>query len=204
MTASIGPQGSTRPVQAAPPRQAAEEVRRGPSRVWLAALGVILLFVATYAFAWFQANRLSSRFIVDADTSYSQGKYVDALVGYEKFDQARNVYVTHGGYVQVERIWSNRYSWPVPPALMRARQRSEEIINKRLTAADAEQYIQANTGKPGAPYFGEMYVRLGELYAQEGDAQDARDIFSSVEQLFPNRPDLIQRAHAGLQALGSG
>lgn len=200
MTVSTSPQGTTRPIQAAPPEPAAAEVRRRPGRLWLAALGVILLFAAMYAFAWFQANRLSTRFAADADASYAAGNYLDALVGSEEFDQARNAYVTRGGYVQVERIWSDRYSWPRPAQEVRARERVNEIVNQHLTAKEAEDYIQANTGKP-APYFGEIYVRLGELYAQEGSARDAREIFESVPQLFPNRPDLIKRAQAGLAQL---
>ncbi len=203
MTASVGPQGSTRPIQAEPPPEVADEVRRRPSRLWLALPGVILLFIAMYAFAWFQANRLSIRFAADADASYSSGKYLEALAGSEEFDKARNEYVTRGGYVQVERIWSDRYSWPLPAQEVRARERVQDIVNNHLTTAQAEDYIRANTGKP-APYFGEIYVRLGELYAKEGSARDARDIFESVPQLFPSRPDLIERAQAGLQALGPG
>lgn len=201
MTISTSPQGTTRPVQAAPPPEVAEEARRRPSRLWLALLAVILFFAAMYAFAWFQASRLSARFAADANASYEQGKYLEALVGSEDFDKDRNQYVTRGGYVQVERIWSNRYSWPVASQVASARERIHEIVNQRLTAEEAEDYIRANTGKP-APYFGEIYVRLGELYAQEGAERDAREVFESVEQLFSNRPDLVERAEVGLQALG--
>jgi hypothetical protein len=177
-------------------------VRRRPWRLWLALLGVILLFVGMYAFAWFQASRLSTRFAADADASYAQGEYLQALVGSEEFDQARNEYVTRGGYVQVERIWSHPNSWPISPQVATARKRIDEIVGQRLTAAEAEDYIRANTGKP-APYFGEIYVRLGELYAQEGSERDAREIFESVAELFPTRSDLVERATQGLQALGS-
>lgn len=203
MTVSTSPQGTTRPIQAVPPPEAAPDVRRRPSRLWLVLVGAILLFVGMYAFAWFQANRLSSRFAAEAEASYSAGNYMEALVGSEDFDKARNEYVTRGGYVQVERIWSNRYSWPIASQVAVARQRIDEIVSQRLTAAEAEDYIRTNTGKP-APYFGEIYVRLGELYAQEGAPRDARDIFESVPKLFPNRPDLIERAQAGMAQLGSG
>jgi hypothetical protein len=201
MTVSTSPQDSTRPIQAAPPPEAAREVRRGRSRLWLALPVVILFFAAMYAFAWFQASRLSARFAADADASYQQGEYLQALVGSEEFDEARNEYVTRGGYVQVERIWSHPNSWPIAPQVAAARERIDEIIGQHLTAEEAEDYIRANTGKP-APYFGEIYVRLGELYAQEGADRDAREIFESVPQLFGNRPDLVERAQNGLQALG--
>jgi tetratricopeptide (TPR) repeat protein len=204
MTQPLSPQTIAQPMLEESPTPAAKEVRRrGPSRLLLGVLGVLLLIAVTYAFAWFQASRLSARFVSDADASYAQGEFLEALVGYEKFDEARNIYVTHGGYVQVERIWSNRYSWPLVPELAHARERIQEIINQRLTVDQAETFIRNNTGKPAA-YFGEIYVRLGELYAAQGLTRDARDVFEAIPQLFPSREDLIQRAQAGLTALGPG
>ena len=204
MTQSLSPQTILQPMPAEPPAPAENEVRRRrPSGLLLGVLGVLLLIAVTYAFAWFQASRLSARFVSNADASYAQGDFLDALVGYEKFDEARNIYVTHGGYVQVERIWSSRYSWPVVPEAARAKERIQEIVNQRLTVDQAETFISNNTGKPAA-YFGEIYVRLGELYAAQGLTRDAQDVFESIPQLFPDREDLIQRAQAGLTALGSG
>jgi tetratricopeptide (TPR) repeat protein len=159
-----------------------------------------LVFALTYAFAWFNAYRLSARFIRDADESYTQGAYLEALVGSEKFDPQTNRNVKVGGYLDVEKIWSNRYSWPTPPLLERTRQRTQEIVNKRLTIEMAEEYIRANTGRPAA-YFGEIYLRLGEIYEQEGDLISAREIYESIPELFPNRPDLIEKAMAHLERL---
>jgi hypothetical protein len=82
----------------------------------------------------------------------------------------------------------------------RARQRSAEIVQQRLTIEEAEDYIRANTGRP-APYFGEIYLRLGELYEQDGDPRSAREIYESIPSLFSNRPDLIEQAQAHLNRL---
>jgi tetratricopeptide (TPR) repeat protein len=121
-------------------------------------------------------------------------------VGSEEFDPQTNRNVKVGGYLDVEKIWSNRYSWPTPPLLERTRQRTQEIVNKRLTIEMAEEYIRANTGRPAA-YFGEIYLRLGEIYEQEGDLISAREIYESIPELFPNRPDLIEKAMAHLERL---
>jgi tetratricopeptide (TPR) repeat protein len=159
-----------------------------------------LIFALTYAFAWFNASRLSARFLQDADATYSQGEYLESLVGAERFDPQSNQYVKQGGYLDVEKIWSSSYSWPAPPELERASQRAQEIVNQRLTIEMAEEYIRSNTGRP-APYFAEIYLRLGELYEQDGDLRSAQDIYESILELFPNRPDLIEKAKAHLERL---
>ena len=197
MAASIQPPS----VSPAAQPEAAAAVRPGfLRRALLVAFLAGLIFALTYAFAWFNASRLSARFIQDANAAYDQGEYLESLVGTERFDPQINKYVKQGGYLNVEKIWSSSYSWPAPPELERASQRTQEIVNQRLTIEMAEEYIRANTGRP-APYFGEIYLRLGELYEQEGDLPSARDIYESILELFPNRPDLIEKAQAHLERL---
>ncbi len=167
-------------------------------------LGLLLLaviFLITYALAWYNANQLGTRFYQDAQTSFSGGDYLKALVGYQKFDDKTNKYINYGGYLNVEKIWSSRYSWPQPPYVQQSVQRSQEIINQKLTVQQAEQYIQENTGRPGTPYFAEIYLRLGELYEQSGDTKDAVDVYQSFAQQFPDRKDLIQIAQQHLAKL---
>jgi len=161
---------------------------------------VIVLVGATYLLAWYEASSLARTYLGDADASYDAGKYLDALVGYEEFDPARNAYVAHGGYLQVERIWADEYAWPRPAGVERAQARIDEIINERMSVQEAEQFIQANTGKQN-PYFGVIYLRLGELYEQEGDLVAAKDIYSSIAELFPGEDDLIARAGEHLARL---
>jgi tetratricopeptide (TPR) repeat protein len=197
MTASIQPP-SLSPV--AQPEAAAAARPGFLRRALLVAFLAGLTFALTYAFAWFNASRLTARFIQDADAAYDQGEYLESLVGTERFDPQSNQYVKQGGYLNVEKIWSSSYSWPAPPEVERASQRTQEIVNQRLTIEMAEDYIRANTGRP-APYFGEIYLRLGELYEEDGDLPSARDIYESIIELFPNRPDLIEKAQAHLERL---
>ncbi len=176
---------------------------RFSKQLLLGVLAIIVVFVGTYAFGWYNADQLSSRFYNDAAASYNAGEYLNALVGYQKFDEKTNKYINYGGYVSVEKIWSSPYSWPVPAFVQESRQRSQEIINQKLTADQAVQYVQENTGRPDAPYFGEIYLRLGELYEQQGDIKDAKDIYTSMSSLFPNRKDLIAIAQQRLDRLKS-
>jgi hypothetical protein len=165
-------------------------------------LGVILLLlVGSYAFAWYNAFSLSSDYLRDADSTYQSGKYLDALVGSENFDTVTNKYVTKGGYLQVEKIWKDPYAWPIPGGVDRAEARIDEIINKRLTVDQAEQFIQANTGKKNA-YFGVIYLRLGELYEKENDTKSAKEIYTTVLDSFPGEPDLVAKAKEHLAKLG--
>ena len=197
MAASIQPPS----VSPAAQPEAAAAVRPGfLRRALLVALLAGLIFAFTYAFAWFNASRLSARFVQDADAAYSQGEYLESLVGAERFDPQINEYVKQGGYLDVEKIWSSSYSWPAPPDLERARQRTQEIVDQRLTIEMAEEYIRANTGRP-APYFAEIYLRLGELYEEDGDERSAIEIYRDVIDLFPGRTELVSKATEHLTRL---
>jgi tetratricopeptide (TPR) repeat protein len=197
----------TTPAQlpAQPPAPAAPlPARAGIGKRFIPGLLILLaIFLITYALAWFNANQLATRFYQDSEASFNKGDYLRALVGYQTFDDTTNKYVNYGGYLNVEKIWSSRYSWPRPPYLQQAVIRSQEVINEKLTIKQAEQYIVENTGRPGAPYFAEIYLRLGELYEQNGDTRDALDVYESYASLFPNRKDLIEKANLRLEKLRS-
>ncbi|NOK64318.1 MAG: hypothetical protein GFH27_549431n6 [Chloroflexi bacterium AL-W] len=158
---------------------------------------VIALFVGMYAMAWARASMLTSQFIADAEASYHHNNYIDALTGYEVFDEQTNVYITRGGYMQVVAIWSDPYAWPHPTGLAHARTRVDEILQQHLTIADAESFVQANIGQTN-PYLGVVYLRLGELYEEVGDTNAAVDIYTTVAELFPNESALITRAQQHL------
>ncbi len=169
-------------------------------------VGLLILaaiFIATYALAWFNANQLASRFYQDSEASFNKGDYLQALVGYQTFDNQTNKYINYGGYLNVEKIWSSRFSWPQPAYLQQAFKRSQEVIDQKLTVQQAEQYIKDNTGRPGTPYFAEIYLRLGELYEQSGDIPDAIDVYQSFASQFPDRKDLIAQAQQHLAKIKS-
>jgi hypothetical protein len=102
--------------------------------------------------------------------------------------------------MKVQRIWASQNAWPVPGYVDDAQTRIREILNQRMTIEEAEGFIQANIGRPN-PYMGEVFLRLGELYAEEGDEGAAEDIFEEVPELFPNEPELIERAEQNLSRL---
>ncbi len=173
---------------------------RWTRRIAWIALIVVALFAGTYAIAWTRANSLTTRFLADADASYAEGNYAQALTGYEEFDPETNAYVTRGGYMKVARIWADQRAWPRPAAVDHAQARIDEILNQRLTIAEAEAFIQRNIGQRN-PYIGAVYLRLGELYEEEGDLRSAREIYEEVPSLFPTEPDLIARAEQHLARL---
>lgn len=161
---------------------------------------IIGLFAATYFFGWIQALRLANGYYTDAEAAYAQGDYLNALTGYKEFDAERNKYVQRGGYLQVERIWDNPYAWPRPTVYEYAQTRIQEIIQQRITISMAEGFIQANIGKV-TPYLGIVYLRLGELYEQEGDAVAAKDVYQIIIESFPSQPDLTAQAQTHLDKL---
>ncbi len=198
MTTNVGTAATTAPVTTT---EAIEKEKHFPwQRVLLIILGVLILFAATYALAWWDASRLANRYMADADASYAAGTYLEALTGYQEFDEASNDYVQKGGYMQVERIWQNRYAWPIAANYARATTRIDELINERLTVDQAEQFVQQNTGRAN-PYLGTVYLRLGELYEAEGDTRSAKDVYADVADLFSNEPALAERAQAHLDRL---
>src|SRR5689334_21520610 len=97
------------PIASPPPTAGvttAQETTDGRSAwrwVWIP-LVVLLIFIGAYALAWTNAKQLTERFVRDADASYNAGKFTDALVGYQQFDQQTNQYVNYGGYLAVEKI----------------------------------------------------------------------------------------------------
>ncbi len=76
------------------------------------------------------------------------------------------------------------------------------MLQQHLTVAQAEGFIQENIGKQN-PYLGTIYLRLGELYEQEGDLASAREVYGEIGELFPGQDELIARADAHLARLGS-
>ena len=169
-------------------------------RLLLIIIGVLLFFVATYTLAWWDASRLANRYMVDAETSYTAGNFLEALVGYQAFDEARQEYIQKGGYMHVERIWQDRHAWPVSATAAQAKVRIDEIINKRLTVIQAEQFVQQNIGRAN-PYLGPIYLRLGELYEAAGDTRSAADVYQEVMDLFAGQPPLAERAQINLARL---
>jgi tetratricopeptide (TPR) repeat protein len=184
--------------------QVTADVASAPRRNYLLiGLGAaILLFALTYVGAWISAQSLTQEYLQNADQSYQNGDYLQALVGFQEFDENSRRYVSRGGYFQAQRIWASQYAWPIPAGVETANQRINEIINERITISDAEQFIQVNSGR-GNPYLGIIYLRLGELYEQEGSLPDARDIYESIPELFASQQDLIERAEQHLQRLDS-
>lgn len=198
---------TTSPVTAAPvapPEQVAPAAGSRLTRNVLIGLAVVAaLFAGTFALAWWDGARLSAAYIADADAAYAAGDFLTALTGAEEFDPARNAYVTRGGYMPALRVWDHPFARPRPASVTRAEQRIDEILQERLTVEDAEAYVQANVGRPN-PYLGMVYLRLGELYEQEGDTRSAAEIYEEVPQLFPNDPELVDRARANLARVGDG
>lgn len=193
-------------VTSAPPTESLAPLQRETGARW-SRFGLVILVIGlvlgvTYGLAWWDAYRLSASYMADADASFAAGNYLDALRGYETFDAQTNRFVQHGGYTHVEHIWRHPWAWPRPSQLAIAAARIDEIIDKRLTTATAEQFVQENTGRPSA-YMGRIFLRLGELYEAEGDARSAKDIYAEIPDLFPNEPALIQQAQAHLQRLES-
>ncbi|MCC6801705.1 MAG: hypothetical protein IT319_02380, partial [Anaerolineae bacterium] len=168
---------------------------------WLVGLLVVVVLFS-YVLAWYSAYRLSQGYLQDADASYDRGEYLNALVGYREFDDQQQRYVDRGGYMEVERIWADQYALPVPPDVVQARQRIDEIVNLLLTIDDAEVFVQANIGRSN-PYLGLIYLRLGELYEAASRTADANDIYSSFADLFPDDAELDARAQQNLQRLAS-
>jgi tetratricopeptide (TPR) repeat protein len=183
-----------------PPTEPKRSRWPAPSRAVILIVGLIIVLPLTYALAWWDAYRLTVTYLEDADTSYDEARYLDALLGYEEFDDAEHDYVERGGYIQVRGIWENAYARPVPDQVRRAEERIDEIVYDRLTVEDAEQFVQANIGRNN-PYMGLIYLRLGELYEADGRARDAEDIYESFPNLFPNEHELIERARADLERL---
>jgi tetratricopeptide (TPR) repeat protein len=162
--------------------------------------GAAVLFIVAYCLAWLSAYSLTRDFMSDAEATLARGDYLNALMGYDAFDEEREKNVFHGGYAQVVNIWASEYAVPVPAEVERARARIDEIIDEKLTLEDAEYFVERNIGR-GNPYLGRVYLRLGELYEEEGDLRTAEDIYEEVIDFFAQEHDVVDRAQTNLDRL---
>jgi tetratricopeptide (TPR) repeat protein len=169
-----------------------------PTRIILAVIG---LFAIAYSLAWINSSRLADEFLTSAETAYQEGRYLEALTGYEEIDPVTQVRTTHGGFYQVTRLWGNKGALPKPASYPHALERIQEIIQEKLDITSAEEFIQMYTGREH-PYFPDIYLRLGQLYEEAGDRQTAIAIYRECTELFPNRPDVSQAASEQLTRLG--
>jgi tetratricopeptide (TPR) repeat protein len=174
------------------------KTRRRPA-IYIAG-GAAILFIVAYCLAWLSAYNLTRDFMLDAEETLARGDYLNALMGYDEFDEEREQNVFRGGYAQVVNIWASEYAAPVPAEVERARARIDEIIDQRLTIEDAEYFVERNIGRSN-PYLGRVYLRLGELYEEEGDLRTAEDIYEEVIDFFAQEPDVVDRAQTHLDQL---
>lgn len=169
-------------------------------RLYLYLLIALLGVALTYTLAWYRASRLTERFLQEAASSYQAGRYLEALLGYETFDERRQRYVYHGGYIQIEAIWADPFAWPRHPGLEKVRLRILDTINQ-LSLAEAERFIQSHSGK-GGPYLGWVFLRLARLYEEKGEVQSARELLEEVPELFSHEPEVIEEAKRLLERMG--
>jgi tetratricopeptide (TPR) repeat protein len=167
---------------------------------WTIAL-VVALFVTGYGLAWNEASTLSARYLTEAESSYARGAYLDAITGYEETIAGNSQRIERGGYAQVLAIWRDPAALPRPAYLAQAEARIDDIIDQHLTIADGERFVLENAGLSN-PYFGDVYLRLGELYEEAGDRPTAIEIYRDVISSFRQRQDLVADAQAHLTALG--
>ncbi len=177
-----------------------QPVTADKNRLLLILIGVAVLIVVTYALAWGTAYNLTRIYLNDANTSFENGEYLEALTGYSSFDEALGRNVFHGGYSQIANIWADQYAWPMPNEAAVSRARIEEIIDQRLTVDDAERFVQRNIGRSN-PYLGRIFLRMGELYQEQGDLDTAQEIFEEAVDLFNNEPALQAQAQSRLDQL---
>lgn len=169
-------------------------------RLCLAMLMVLLAVVLTYALAWYRAYRLTEHFLQEATSSYRAGRYLEALLGHESFDERRKRYVYRGGYIQMEAIWADPFAWPRYSGLKEVRSRILETINQ-LSVAEAEGFIQTYSGK-GGPYLGRVFLRLAQLYMERGEVQSARELLEQMPELFSQEAEVLEEARRLLEQMG--
>ncbi len=171
-------------------------------RILIVGALIVGLFAVGYVLSWSEAYRLSNRFMNAADAAYQRGEYLNAFIGYTEIQPVTGQRVKYGGYYQAANVWRDPFAWPRPAFARRADEHIREIVANRLTIADGERFVQENTGLNN-PYFGDVYLRLGELYEESGDPRAATEIYRDVIDLFPNRADLISAASDHLTRLGA-
>lgn len=156
-------------------------------------LAVVVLFAGNYACAWFNSYNLSRTYYRQAEVSYRAGRYIEALMGYKDYDEARGRRVFVGGYAQVVNIWEHPWALPRPAVYEEARAKVGEIIHQKFAREDAQLFLDRYLGREN-PYLGEVMLRMAELCEEEGDEESALETYRLVISSFRANPALVERA----------
>lgn len=168
---------------------------------WIIAIcAVAALTFGSYGWAWLESYQLTRQYLAEAEASLAGGDLAGALKGKERRDPQSGAVVFAGGYQQVLDLWSSPGAWPKPAEYYAAREAIAEILQYRLTVQDGITMFQNFYGRDNG-LLPDILLRVGALLEEQGDTDGAEEIYQTVIDAFPVRPEIVEQAQRRLEAL---
>jgi hypothetical protein len=169
-------------------------------RTWRAAVIVAGVLAIVYGYTWASAYSRSQAFMRAALSDLAQGDISLAIKGGKVLDPRRNVYVTHGGLQAVIETWESPWALPSPRLYGQAVAELDAVIDGSLDAATGSAIIQ-HYARLDRKFLDRIALKTASLYADQGRAEEARELYQESRELFPQDKAFQARVDAGLKAL---
>jgi len=148
---------------------------------------IICLIIFLYGYTWIETSFRSRRFLEEAKNSYSQGDFIKAIKGGDVVIDGNYVFV--GGLQQVCTAWESPLAWPKPDVYNTALNLLDKIIDKEMTI-DIGMQLFKNYFQLDRKYLDRILLRVGDLYYEHGEYQQAKDIYKNAQEIFVHNKNL--------------
>lgn len=129
---------------------------------------VFAIFLAGYLAAWQQVNSFAIESFKHSEDMEKAGKYVNALNGYQIFDEKLQKYVTWVGYVQISKMFEGFFVFSRPAIVQKAKKKIMYLISN-MPLSELERYFNM-TVRSRNPYILYVAAELIRKYKNLGNS----------------------------------
>ena len=167
--------------------------------IFLIILAVIFL---SYGWVWFESYHMFKQYYKQAMQNYDNGEYIIALKGDQVLSEDQTRYIFEGGFQQAMDIWSSPYALPKPKLYWDTQEKIRTIIDEKIDIEMGKEafkkYFQLDN-----KYLGDILLRMGDLYIQQGNTNKAEETYTIVKDAFARDVELLTKAEERLSALNT-
>ncbi len=154
------------------------------------AIIVLLIFFAGYVAAWIETENFARENFGKAQEMLKEGKYLQALNGYQEFDPKAQKYVTYVGFSQISVMFKDSPIFGVPKIVDQSKQEVMKLI-ATMPTNDLETYFQS-TVRNKNPYILYVVAELIHRYSKLGLSSQV-GMYEHIFSLLGGKPDQIER-----------
>ncbi|AGB40245.1 hypothetical protein Halha_0233 [Halobacteroides halobius DSM 5150] len=161
---------------------------------------LLLIIAVSYSWVWVETYNRTQRFYDQAMANFEQGDYIKALKGERVLNKDNSGYIFKGGFQQIIKSWKSSSAFPKPSLYITAKKKVSRIINQKMNIAMGQRafktYFRMNN-----KYLPQILMRVGDLYAQKGQIEKAKESYQMVTDIFTLQQKIVNKAEEKLQQL---